>query len=88
MDVDPTTLDPEVKTARFYALISIGIGVISLCAAIIPLCGGTASIIGIGFGLLSLRTENSITAKAGVAVSSLGLLIAVIYSIILLSFKN
>jgi len=88
MDVDPSTLDPEIKTAKFYALISIGMGIISLCAAIIPLCGGTASIFGIGFGLLSLRAENSVTAKAGIAVSGLGLLIVIIYSLFLLSFKK
>ena len=88
MDVDPSTLDPELKTAKFYALISIGTGIISLCAAIIPLCGGTASLLGIGFGLLSLKAENSGTAKAGIAVSGLGLLVAVIYSIFLLAFKK
>ena len=88
MDVDPSTLDPELKTAKFYALISIGMGIISLCAAIIPLCGGTASLLGIGFGLLSLKAENSGTAKAGIAVSGLGLLVVVIYSIFLLAFKK
>ena len=88
MDVDPSTLDPELKSAKFYALISVAIGVISLCAAIIPLCGGALSLFGIGFGILSLRTEKSTTAKAGIALASLGLLIAVIYSLILLTYKN
>jgi hypothetical protein len=88
MDVDPSTLDPEVKTAKFYALISIGMGIISLCVAIIPLCGGTASLLGIGFGFLSLRTEDSLTAKGGIAISGLGLLIVIIYSLFLFVFKN
>jgi len=88
VDVDPSTLDPEVKTAKYYALMSIGFGIISLCAAIIPLCGGTTSLFGIGFGLLSLRTEDSLTAKAGIVISGLGLLIAIIYSIILFFSKN
>jgi len=81
MDYDPNTLDPELRTAKLYALASAALGVISLCAAIIPLCGGTASFLGIGFGLLSLRTENSGVAKAGIGISILGFLISVIYAI-------
>jgi hypothetical protein len=84
VDYDPNTLDPELRTAKLYALASAAIGVISLCAAIIPLCGGTASFLGIGFGLLSLRTENSGVAKAGVGISILGLLITIVYAIFLL----
>ena len=88
MDVDPSTLDPELKTAKLYALVSVAIGLMSMCSAIVPLCGVTASLFGVGFGILSLRVEKSATAKAGIALSSLGVLIAVIYSIFLLSFKN
>ncbi len=88
MDVDPSSLDPEIKTAKYYALMSIGFGIISLFAAIIPLCGGIASFLGIGFGLLSIRTEDSMTAKAGIAVSVLGLLIVITYSIFLFLVKK
>ena len=83
MEVDPNSLDPELRSAKLYALASAAIGIISLCAAIIPLCGGTASFLGIGFGLLSLRTENSGVAKAGIGISILGLLITIVYAIFL-----
>ena len=88
MDVDPSTLDPELKTAKLYALISVAIGIISFCSAIMPLCGGTVALFGIGFGVLSLRVEKSTTAKVGIALSILGLIIVVVYSLILLTFKN
>ena len=36
MEVDPASLDPEEKMNKFYALFSIGFGLLSLCGAIIP----------------------------------------------------
>ena len=66
MEVDPNSLDPELRTAKFLALASAALGLMSLCLAIIPVCGGAASVIGIVTGLFSLRTENTKTALAGV----------------------
>ena len=88
MDVDPSSLDPELRSAKLYAIASAAFGIISLCAAIIPLCGGSASLLGIGFGWISLKTEKSNAAKAGIAVSILGLLIAIIYSLVLSTYLN
>lgn len=87
MDVDPTNLDPELRTAKTLALASGAFGVMSLCLAIIPACGGTTGILGILFGLSSLKTENSWTAKAGVILSGLGILIAIIYALFLYYFR-
>jgi len=39
-DVDPNSLDPELRTARFLNLASAALGVMSLCLAIVPVCGG------------------------------------------------
>ena len=88
MDVDPTNLDPELRTARFLALASAALGTMSLCLAIIPACGGVLSILGVVLGLYSLKVENSGTAKVGVIVSGLGILITVVYMLFVFFFKQ
>ncbi len=88
MEVDPSSLDPELRFARMYATASAALGVISLCAAIIPICGGITSILGVLLGVISLRTEKNKTAIAGISISILGALITVIYVIVLALFKE
>jgi hypothetical protein len=88
METDPNSLDPELRTARFFAIASPALGLISLCGAIIPICGGVASLLGIILGLSSLKTEHSKSAIAGVAISVLGMLITITYAIFLYWFKK
>jgi hypothetical protein len=88
MDVDPNNLDPELQSSKLYALASAALGVISLCAAIIPFCGGITSVLGIVFGLMSMKTEKSMGAMIGIGISALGLLITIVYFIFLSVFKN
>jgi predicted anti-sigma-YlaC factor YlaD len=88
MEVDPNSHDAELQSSRLYAIASIALGVISLCAAIIPACGGILSILGVFLGFISMRTEKSREATAGVAVSVLGLLISIVYFIFLSFFRN
>ena len=87
MEVDPNTLDPELRTAKFLSLASAALGVMSLCLALIPVCGGIASILGIVLGLYSLRTERSGTALAGVIISGFGILITIVYMLFLTFFR-
>jgi hypothetical protein len=88
MEVDPNSLDPELRTARFLSLASAALGLMSLCLAIVPLCGGVASVLGIVFGLFSLKTENSRTALAGVIISILGMVVTIVYSLFLYFFQK
>lgn len=88
MEVDPNSLDPELRTAKFLALASAALGLMSLCLAIIPACGGTASVLGILTGLFSLKAENTKTALAGVILSILGVVITLVYSLFLYFFKK
>lgn len=87
-DVDPNNLDPELRTAKFLNLASASLGVMSLCLAIIPVCGGIASVLGIVFGLYSLKTEHNKTALAGVIISGFGLLVTVVYALFLSFFQK
>ncbi len=88
MDIDPTSLDPELRTARFLALASAALGILSLCLAIIPACGGLTSVLGVVLGLYSLKVENSGTAKAGILISGLGILITVVYMSFVFLFRK
>jgi hypothetical protein len=86
--VDPESLDPELRTARFLAIASPALGLMSLCLAIIPVCGGVASIVGVVLGLYSLRTERSNSAVAGVIISGFGILVTVVYALFLNFFQK
>lgn len=87
METDPASLDPELRNARFFAIASPALGLISLCIAIIPVCGGVASVLGIILGMISLKTEHSRSAVAGVALSVLGMLITITYTLFIYFFK-
>ncbi len=83
MEVDPDSLDPELRMAKWYAIASAALGLISLCGGIVPWCGGAISLLGMVFGFLSLRIERGKTAIAGIGISVLGMLISVVYMVIL-----
>lgn len=80
---DYNSLDPEERTNKYMALFSIALGIISLCAALVPICGGASSLLGIGLGMFGLRSESRTMAMIGISVSAIGLLISIIYSIML-----
>ena len=88
METDPASLDPELRNARFFAIASPALGLLSLCIAIIPVCGGVASVLGIILGMVSLKTEHSRSAVAGVALSVLGMLITITYTLFIYFFKQ
>ena len=80
MESDPASLDPEERQNAFSALLSAALGLLSLCGAIVPVCGAGLGILGILFGLAGTKSENRRLATAGVALSALGILIAVVYA--------
>lgn len=83
MQTDPASLDPEERLNKFYALLSAALGVLSLCAGLIPVAGTVLGIAGIIFGVLGRRSENRRMAIAGIILSIVGALTAVIYSVLL-----
>ena len=88
MEPDPASLDPELRSARFFAIASPALGLLSLCMAIIPVCGGIVSLLGIVLGWISLKTERTRSAIVGIALSILGLIITITYASFLLYFKK
>lgn len=87
MQTDPASLDPEERFNKFYALLSIGLGVFSLCAGLVPIAGTFLGGAGIFFGFLGRRSENKRLAVVGIILSSIGVLTAIIYSILLYRAK-
>jgi len=83
MQTDPASLDPEERTNKFYALASAALGLFSLCAALIPIFGAILGIVGIVLGVLGRRSENKRAATVGIGLSTIGLLTAITYSILL-----
>jgi predicted branched-subunit amino acid permease len=65
MEVDPATLDPEERMNKFYALASAALGLLSLCGAILPICGGPMAIVGIVLGALGRKSESKTMATVG-----------------------
>ena len=84
MEIDPASLDPELRNAKLAAIASAAFGLISLCGGIVPLCGGIASGIGVLLGMFSLRVEKSKAAMVGIGISILGMLISIVYTFVLM----
>jgi hypothetical protein len=86
VDPDYDSLDPELRTKKYLALISAGLGVISVFAALIPICGGITGLIGVIVGYLALNSEFRKSAIIGIILSSLGIIISFVY-MVMVSFK-
>jgi len=87
MEPDYGGLDPDERYHRYMAIASVSLGIISLCAALIPICGIISSLAGIGLGILCRKSESRKMAIVGIGLSILGFMIAVTYQF-LVYYKN
>ena len=83
MEPDYTRLDPEERRYKLMAVLSALFGFFSLCAGLIPACGGIGSIVGILLGIFGMKSENRKLAILGIILSTLGLTISIVYTILL-----
>ncbi len=83
MEVDPVSLDPEERTNKFWSLFSAALGLLSLCAALIPICGGSMALLGLVLGYLGMKSEYYRIAIVGLIFSGIGLLTAILYAVFL-----
>lgn len=83
MEVDPASLDPEERTNKYWSLFSAALGILSLCAALMPVCGGSMALLGLVLGYLGMKSEYYRIAIVGVALSGIGLLTAILYAVFL-----
>ncbi|MCL4275430.1 MAG: hypothetical protein KJZ77_16275 [Anaerolineales bacterium] len=82
MQTDPASLDPEERLNKFYAIASAALGVLSLCTGLIPILGIGFGILGIIAGYFGRRSEYKKAATAGIGLSVIGFLTAVIFSVL------
>lgn len=82
MEPDYGRLDPDERYRHYMALGSVSLGIISLCAGLLPICGIAISLTGITLGFLSRKSESRKMAITGIAFSILGFMTAVTYAFI------
>jgi hypothetical protein len=81
MEPNYGSVDPEEQKNKYLAAGSIILGVLSLCAGLMPICGAVVSLAGIGLGLFGRRSESRKLATVGIGISILGLILSVVYAI-------
>jgi hypothetical protein len=65
------------------AVASLVMGTLSLCSSFFALCGAPISVIGIILGIMSLKSSKRGLAVAGIALSGLGLLMAILFTLLM-----
>ncbi len=82
MEPDYDSLDPEERTNKYLALLSVAFGVFSFCAGIaLPVAGIIVAIIGTLMGIFGMRSMDRKIAIVGLIISTVGLLTAAIFMI-------
>ena len=79
---DYNRLDPDDRYKHYLALGSVSLGVISLVAGLVPICGEITSLLGFILGLSARKSSYRKLAYTGIAISILGFMIAVTYQLI------
>ena len=78
------TLPPVVeqpKDKSGLAIASLVLGILSLCAWIIPFCGGPFALAGIILGVLGMKSKQKGMAIAGIVMSAIGIILTIINAI-------
>jgi len=80
---EPLSPSPApVGNARTFAIISLVLGILNLCAWIFPICGFPLAIAGIVLGYLGLKApEQKNLAIGGMVLSGLGILLSCVNAI-------
>ncbi len=79
MEPDYGKIDPEERTNKILAALSLIVGFISVVAVLIPICGFVTGLAGIGLGILGRRSKSRKLATVGVAISIFGIIFSVVY---------
>ena len=80
MEPNYGSVDPEERTNKTLAALSLVLGFFSLIFALIPVCGFVTAFAGIGLGILGRRSGSRKLATVGIAISVFGLIFSVVYA--------
>jgi hypothetical protein len=78
----PIYTSPPAGDRRGFAIASLVLGILSLCGSAIFWCGGLISVVGIVLGALGINSKGKGMAIAGIILSALGLILAIIFRVI------
>ena len=78
----PASTSAPVSDRRGFAIASLVLGILSLCGSGIFWCGGIISVVGIVLGALGMNSKGKGMAIAGIILSALGLIIAIILRVV------
>lgn len=81
MEPNYGSVDPEERTNKMMAALSLVLGLISLAAGLVPICGAVVSLAGIGVGIFGRRSESRKLATVGIAICVFGLILSVVYAV-------
>jgi uncharacterized membrane protein len=62
---------------HYLAIASLAIGIINLCAWLLPVCGVPLSIVGVVLGIISRNSSQRNLALIGIGMGCLGLLLSI-----------
>ncbi len=88
MEPNYSSLDPEERLNKLLAIISVTIGIFSLCGGLIPIIGIVSGLLGIIAGIFGRRSESRKIALIGISISALGILISFVYALFLFIGRN
>jgi hypothetical protein len=80
MEPNYDDIDPEERTNKIFAALSLVLGFFSLIAALIPVCGFVTALAGIGLGIFGRRSASRKLAIVGIAICVFGLIFSVVYA--------
>jgi membrane associated rhomboid family serine protease len=87
MEPNYGNIDPEERTNKVMAALSLILGLFSVIAVLIPVCGFVTGLAGIGLGIFGRRSGSRRLATVGIAISVFGIIFSVVYGY-LLYIKN
>jgi hypothetical protein len=79
MEPNYGSIDPEERTNKVMAALSLILGLSSVIAVLIPVCGFVTGLAGIGLGIFGRRSESRKLATVGIAISVFGIIFSVVY---------
>jgi hypothetical protein len=79
MEPNYGSIDPEERTNKILAALSLIVGLSSVIAVLIPICGFVTGFAGIGLGIFGRRSESRKLATVGIAISVFGIIFSLVF---------
>ncbi|MBN1302932.1 MAG: DUF4190 domain-containing protein [Anaerolineales bacterium] len=73
--------DTPGDSKKGFAIASLVVGIINLCAWLLPICGGPLAVVGIVLGVLGIQSSQRTLAIVGIVLSGLTLLLAILNAV-------